>query len=31
MSVAVFAHQGASGTHPENTEAALVEALRFQA
>ena len=29
MSVAVFAHRGASGTHPENTEAALVEALRL--
>ena len=29
MSVAVFAHRGASGTHPENTEAALVEVLRL--
>lgn len=29
MSVAVFAHRGASGTHPENTEAAFVEALRL--
>ncbi len=29
MSVAVFAHRGASGTHPENTEAALVEAMRL--
>jgi glycerophosphoryl diester phosphodiesterase len=29
MSVAVFAHRGSSGTHPENTEAAFVEALRL--
>ncbi|MGY8824201.1 MAG: glycerophosphodiester phosphodiesterase [Candidatus Latescibacterota bacterium] len=29
MSVAVYAHRGASGTHPENTEAAFVEALRL--
>lgn len=29
MNVAVFAHRGASGTHPENTEAALAEAMRL--
>jgi len=29
VSVAVFAHRGSSGTHPENTEAAFVEALRL--
>ena len=28
-SVAVFAHRGASGTHPENTAAAFAEALRL--
>ena len=28
-SVAVFAHRGASATHPENTEAAFSEALRL--
>ena len=27
--VAVFAHRGASGTHPENTAAAFAEALRL--
>lgn len=27
--VAVVAHRGASGTHPENTEAAFVEAIRL--
>lgn len=29
MNVAVFAHRGASGTHPENTESALAEAMRL--
>ncbi len=29
MSVAVVAHRGASGTHPENTESAFVEAMRL--
>ena len=29
MSIAVYAHRGASGTHPENTESALAEAMRL--
>jgi len=29
VNVAVFAHRGASGTHPENTESALAEAMRL--